>query len=91
MKDQSKTAAKLSFGTKLGYGGAEGGCSGSWNLIYMFLLYFLTDVVGINPALAGSVLMIATLWDAFTDPGAHFKKGGKLFMLSVPLLFTIFK
>ena len=68
MKDQSKTAAKLSFGTKLGYGGAEGGCSGSWNLIYMFLLYFLTDVVGINPALAGSVLMIATLWDAFTDP-----------------------
>ena len=68
MKDQSKTAAKLSFGTKLGYGGAEGGSSASWNLIYMFLLYFLTDVIGINPALAGSVLMIATIWDAFTDP-----------------------
>jgi len=45
-------SGKLPFGIKLGYGGAEGACSSSWNLIYIFLLYFLTDAVGINPALA---------------------------------------
>ncbi|RLC01708.1 MAG: hypothetical protein DRH90_15625 [Deltaproteobacteria bacterium] len=66
MKNLEK--GKLPFWIKLGYGGLEGGTSSAWNLVYIFFLYFLTDAVGINPALAGSVLMIATLWDAFTDP-----------------------
>jgi Na+/melibiose symporter-like transporter len=29
---------------------------------------FLTDVVGLNPALAGSIPMIGKIWDAITDP-----------------------
>ena len=65
---EKSSNGKLPFRIKLGYGSAEGAGSSSWNLIYIFLLYFLTDAVGINPALAGSILMIATLWDAFTDP-----------------------
>ncbi len=59
---------KLPFGVKFGYGGIEGACSSIWILVYLFLMYFLTDVVKLNPAIAGSVLMIATVWDAVTDP-----------------------
>jgi GPH family glycoside/pentoside/hexuronide:cation symporter len=59
---------KLTFGVKLGYGAAEGGLTSTFNLVYFFLLFFLTDIVGINPALAGTVLMVATLFDAITDP-----------------------
>ncbi len=68
MSLEKSKSGKLPFGVKFSYGGAEFASSGSWNLIYIFLLYFFTDAVGINPALAGTVLMIATLWDAVTDP-----------------------
>ena len=32
------------------------------------MLFFLTNVAGLNPALAGSVLSIGKVWDALTDP-----------------------
>jgi Na+/melibiose symporter-like transporter len=31
-------------------------------------LYFLTDVVKINPGLAGTAFLVSKLWDAVTDP-----------------------
>lgn len=33
-----------------------------------WLLYYLTTVVGLSPAVAGLSLMIGRIWDAFTDP-----------------------
>ncbi len=33
-----------------------------------FLLFFLTSVAGLNPTLAGSVLLIGKVWDAINDP-----------------------
>jgi GPH family glycoside/pentoside/hexuronide:cation symporter len=36
--------------------------------IIFFQLVFLTDVTGMNPALAGSILLIARIWDAVNDP-----------------------
>jgi len=57
---------KLSFWVKFGYGALEGSGTSIWILVYLFLMYFLTDVVKINPVVAGSVLMIATLWDALS-------------------------
>ena len=38
------------------------------SILVFFLLYFLTNVAGLNPALAGSVLLIGKVWDALTDP-----------------------
>ena len=38
---------KLPLGLKLGYGGAEGGVTASQNLVYVFLMIFLTDVDGV--------------------------------------------
>ena len=36
--------------------------------IIFFQLVFLTDVAGMNPALAGTVLLVARIWDAVNDP-----------------------
>lgn len=58
---------KLSFGTKVGYGmGMVGECL-AMNTFYIYFLFFLTDAVGINAGVAGTVAMIATFWGSFTD------------------------
>lgn len=53
---------------KLGY------CSGIvtesllYNMFYTYYLVFLTDVIKMNPILAGTVSFISIFWDAVTDP-----------------------
>ncbi len=37
-------------------------------LIPFFYLIFLTDVMGLNPAAAGSIFLIVRIWDAVSDP-----------------------
>ena len=39
-----------------------------YNMFYTYYLIFLTDVVKLNPALAGTVNLISVAWDAITDP-----------------------
>ncbi len=53
---------------KVGYGAAEGANSLIFTAFYVFFMFFLTDVVRLDPAFAGFVLMLGTLWDAFMDP-----------------------
>lgn len=42
------------------------------NLIFMFItmfmMYFFTNVMGLDPVVAGTIFMVARLVDAFTDP-----------------------
>ncbi len=59
---------KLPLGVKIGYGGGEGANSLIFTFLYAFGMFFFTDVVKLDPAFAGLVLMIGTLWDAVTDP-----------------------
>lgn len=59
---------KLSFGTKLAYGAGDFGTAMTAQLQVFFLLYFLTNVAGLEPALAGSVLLVGKVWDAINDP-----------------------
>lgn len=39
-----------------------------YNFFYSYFIFFLTNIAGINPAAAGTVSLIAVLWDAVTDP-----------------------
>jgi GPH family glycoside/pentoside/hexuronide:cation symporter len=64
----SNDANKLSMGTKFGYAVGQIGVSVPYNLVSVFLLFFFTDVAGINPAFAGTIFMIAVLWAAIADP-----------------------
>ncbi|HBK58815.1 MAG TPA: MFS transporter, partial [Spirochaetaceae bacterium] len=59
---------KLGFRQKLGFGLGDIFGGGSGIVIGFYYLYFLTDVVRIDPALAGTVLFISRIYDAITDP-----------------------
>ncbi|MCA6557553.1 MAG: MFS transporter [Pseudanabaena sp. M114S2SP2A07QC] len=62
------TQAKLTFSEKLAYGAGDLGTSITTNLLSFFLLFFFTNVAGLDPALAGLVLLIGKIFDAINDP-----------------------
>jgi GPH family glycoside/pentoside/hexuronide:cation symporter len=60
---------KLSRWTKIGFAiGDLGPSMGPGTIIPFFFLFFLTDVVRLNPGLAGLALLIGKIWDAVNDP-----------------------
>jgi glycoside/pentoside/hexuronide:cation symporter, GPH family len=62
------SSEKLHFTTKLAYGAGDLGPAITANISVFYLLFFLTNVAGLSPALAGSVLMIGKIADAINDP-----------------------
>lgn len=59
---------RLSFKTKLAYGIGELGTVIPVSIAVFFLLFFLTNVAGLSPKLAGAVLLLGRCWDAINDP-----------------------
>src|SRR5512138_1572148 len=60
---------KLTLGAKFRYGLADLGFALITSAMQFFLLFYYTDVAGINPALAGTALLVGKLtWDALNDP-----------------------
>lgn len=62
------TDVRLPLRTKHGYGAASIADTVVIDYVSSYFLFFLTDIVGIKPSLAGTVLMLGVLWDAVTDP-----------------------
>lgn len=50
------------------FGAGDTAATLSHTIVSFFFLIYLTDVIGIRPALAGSVVLIGKIWDAVTDP-----------------------
>lgn len=61
-------SGKLSVWTKLGFGICDLGGNLFFTLMGFYLLYFMTDIVGLAAGLAGTALMVGKIWDAVTDP-----------------------
>ena len=59
---------KISFWRKVGYGLGDIYGGGNNVIISFYYLIFLTDVVRLNPALAGTVILLSKGYDAITDP-----------------------
>jgi GPH family glycoside/pentoside/hexuronide:cation symporter len=60
---------KIPLGNKLKYGLADLGFALITSAMQFFLLFYYTDVAGIDPALAGLALLVGKLtWDALNDP-----------------------
>ena len=59
---------KLNFTTKLAYGSGDMGPAITANVLVFFLLYFFTNVAGLPPGMAGSILAIGKIGDAINDP-----------------------
>jgi oligogalacturonide transporter len=64
----ASSTARLGLGTKIGYGVGDIFGGGAMLIVGSWYLYFLTDVVRINPGLAGTAFLVSKLWDAVTDP-----------------------
>ncbi len=59
---------KLNFSTKLAYGIGELSGSLPSNILVFFFLFFLTDIAGLKPGVAGIIVMIGKVWDGINDP-----------------------
>jgi glycoside/pentoside/hexuronide:cation symporter, GPH family len=57
-----------STAVKLGYGAGDLGLALSYGTLNVFLIYYLVEVAGVRPALAGLVLLSSRILDAGTDP-----------------------
>ncbi len=66
--EKKEITQKLPFRVKLGYGIGSATDSTSADYIAGFLLFFLTNMAGVNPAVAGGIIGLAVFWDAITDP-----------------------
>ncbi len=63
-----KSNGKLSFWTKLKFGIGDFGMSAVTALIQFFMLFYYTDVVGIDPGVAGTAILVGKLtWDMVND------------------------
>ena len=65
---ERKISEKLPFKVKLSYGLSGYTSFITWSLFSIYGLFFFTDIVGLNPAFAGAIISLGTLWDAVTDP-----------------------
>jgi len=68
VKIPSQNPERLSLGTKISYGMGEFGGAIPGCMQVFFLLFFLTNIAGLDPGLAGSVLLLGKGWDAISDP-----------------------
>lgn len=65
---QTVPSEKMSLWRKLGYGLGDIYGGGASVVVSFYYLYFLTDVVRLSPALAGTVILLSKAYDAVTDP-----------------------
>jgi sugar (glycoside-pentoside-hexuronide) transporter len=59
---------KVPMRTKLGFGIGDMGNALILNLKSIYMLYFWTDVFGISAAVAGTIFLLARMWDGINDP-----------------------
>lgn len=58
---------KIKLKEKIGYGFGDAASSMFWKIFGMYSLFFYTDVLGITAAAAGTMFLIARIWDSFFD------------------------
>ncbi len=58
---------KVSLKEKVGYGFGDMASSMFWKIFGMYSLFFYTDVFGITAAAAGTMFLVARIWDSFFD------------------------
>ena len=62
------TQKKLSKVTLIAYGCGDFASNLCWTFIGSYLSVFYTDVVGMAPAAASAIMLIAKIWDGVNDP-----------------------
>ena len=60
--------SKLSIKEKIGYGLGDTASHFVWDMVGFWILIFYTDTFGISAAAAGTIMLIARIWDMVSDP-----------------------
>ncbi|MDR1642863.1 MAG: MFS transporter [Clostridiales bacterium] len=66
--DQTASGAKLKKREKAGFALSMASIEMLGNFTGMYMLAFYTNVAGISPAAAGTLMLLCTLWNAINDP-----------------------
>lgn len=61
-------STKLSLTEKIGYGLGDTASHFVWDMVGFWILIFYTDTYGISAAAAGTIMLIARIWDMISDP-----------------------
>jgi GPH family glycoside/pentoside/hexuronide:cation symporter len=64
----NKLTTKLSLKEKIGYGLGDTASHFVWDMVGFWILIFYTDTFGISAAAAGTIMLIARVWDMVSDP-----------------------
>ena len=64
----SAVTRPLPMSIKVGWAIGEVGVAAFIGTTMIFMLYFLTQAIGVSPVLAGLILLIPRIWDAAIDP-----------------------
>ncbi len=91
---------KTTFGEKLGYGIASLGDATMYGFLGVFLMFFLTTIAGISPAIAGTIAAVGAVWNAVVNPimgyfadKVHTKMGKRrpiMLAFCLPIALTMF-
>ena len=84
---------KLGLKKSLSYGMGAIGEGIGYNFFYSYFIFFMINIAGVNPAVAGTVSLIAVFWDAVTllsvlCPTGAAAKGGAEHRLSNTALYS---
>ena len=58
---------KISIFEKVLYGSGDIGLNAMYTLFSSYVLYFYTDVIGMNAAIIGSVILASKIFDGISD------------------------
>ena len=61
-------AKRVSWITTVGYGSGDFGFNLYFAGLNLYLLYYYTDILNIDPAVAGLIIMLPVIWDGISDP-----------------------
>jgi len=61
-------STKLSIKEKIGYGLGDTASHFVWDMVGFWILIFYTDTYGISAAAAGTIMLVARIWDMISDP-----------------------
>ncbi|WP_060803584.1 melibiose:sodium transporter MelB [Staphylococcus simulans] len=59
---------KLTRFEKYAFGFGTVGKDAIFNIVSLFLMFYITDIVGLSPAFVGVLFFAARIWDAINDP-----------------------
>lgn len=58
----------MRLGEKIGYGLGDTASSMLWKLFSVYLMFFYTDISGIDAWVVGVLFLVTRIWDSLLDP-----------------------